>query len=510
MASATPNGGPGGRAGQSDRYILALDVGTSSTRALLFDDRGAGVPEVVSQCKYEPTAREDGELSVDADFLVDLVARTIDEALQMAGDRAGSIVAVAADAFWHSLVALDADDKPVTAVITWADTRPRTAAEELRRRLDKRAVYRRTGAPLHASYWPAKLTWLAEAKPDAFRKAARFVGFGEYLHERLLGRAVCGLCMASGTGILRTRARDWDDELLGVLGVRREQLPTLGDLRDGVRGLAPAYRDRWPALRDVPWYPVVGDGAAANVGSGCAARGRLALTVGTSSAVRGIVPLETASDPPVGLWLYLLDANRGVMGGAHSEGGNLFHWMEKELCIPTLKEVEDEVGALPPDSHGLTILPFIAGERSLGWHAGARATIAGIHTGTTAQELLRAGLEAVAYRVADTYRLLVEALHLDEARVIGSGGALLNSGLFQQILADTLGVPVYPSKDAEASARGAALLALEALGVIPDVARVEPHLAPPVQPDAERGAIYRAAAERQGDLYHRLLGESAV
>lgn len=497
-------------AAETPPYILALDVGTSSTRALLFDARGASIPSVVAQCKYEPTSGEDGELSVDADFLVGLVAESIDDALRLAGDRAGRIAAVAMDTFWHSMLALDSDGRPLTPCITWADTRPRRAAAELRERLDKRAVYRRTGAPVHASFWPAKLVWLAEAQPDVFRRAARFVGFGEYLLLRLLDADACSFSMASGTGLLVTRTKAWDDELLRAVNIRLDQLPQLCDPRDVLRGLTPAYRDRWPALRDVPWVPGIGDGVAANVGSGCAAPGRLALTVGTSSAVRAVVPLASAPEPPVGLWLYLLDANRAVLGGAHSEGGNVFAWLEKTLHIPPLAEAEEEVSALPPDGHGLTILPYVAGERSLGWHAEARATLAGVHGGTTPQELLRAGVEAVAYRISLTYRAMMEALRWEAPRVIGSGGALLNSELFRHVLADTLGVPIFPSKDAEASARGAALVALEVLGVIPDVAQVEPHLDPPVQPDARRGAIYRRALARQQDLYQRLFGASEV
>lgn len=491
-------------------YILALDVGTSSTRALLFDSTGASVPNVIAQRKYEPTSGEDGELSVDADFLVGQVAETIDEALRLAGERVRRIAAVAMDTFWHSMLAIDSGGRPLTPCLTWADTRPRQAAAKLRNRLDKRAVYRRTGVPVHASYWPAKLAWLSEAQPDVFLRAARFVGFGEYLLLRLLGAGACSMSMASGTGLLVTREKSWDDELLRAVGVTAERLPPLCDLRDTLHGLTADYRDRWPALHDVPWVPAIGDGAAANVGSGCAAPGRLALTVGTSSAVRAVVPLASSPEPPEGLWLYLLDSGRAVLGGAHSEGGNVFAWLEKTLHIPPLAEAEEEVATLPPDSHGLTILPFIAGERSLGWHAEARATVAGVHAGTTPQELLRAGVESVAYRISLTYRRLVEALSLADPRVIGSGGALLNSALFQQVLADTLGVPLFPSRDAEASARGAALIALEVLGVIPDVSQVEPHLDAPVTPDAERGAIYRRAAERQQDLYQRLLGASEV
>lgn len=491
-------------------YVLALDIGTSSVRALLFDATGAGVDNVHIQRTYPLLEADDGEIAVDADMLVAATAEVVDEALAAAGPLAQNIAAVATDTFWHSLVAVDANGKLLTPVITWADTRPRDAAHELASQLDQRAIHQRTGAMLHASYWPAKLRWLQQTQPDAFASAAQYLSFGEYLHRQLLGRSVCSLCMASGTGLLRTRERVWDDELLRVLNIRREQLPPLGDLRDTLRGLAPRYSERWPALRDVPWYPALGDGATANIGSGCTTPQHIALTVGTSSALRALVPLVDGAGitPPEGLWLYLLDARRGVLGGALSEGGNLFAWMEATLRVPRLAEAEAEITKLPPTAHGVTVLPYLAGERSLGWHGEARATFAGIGAKTTPHELLRAGIEALAYRISAVYERLARALNLPASvpQVIGSGGSLLGSPLFQQIVADVLGVPLYPSRDAEASSRGAALLALEALGILPDVTSMPPNLAAPIQPDLSHQASYRQAAARQEELYRRLLG----
>jgi gluconokinase len=492
-------------------FILALDIGTSSTRALLFDAAGLAVEGCASQRSCTWTTSEDGEFTMDASLLVQLVAETIDEVLVQAGPRATRIGAVAADTFWHSLLALDASGHPLTPIISWADTRPRDAAATLRTRLDGGAILQRTGAPLQASYWPAKLAWLAQTQPDIFRRAAHFVSFADFLYLGFFGCLVTSLSMASGTGLLASRERAWDVELVQALGVRVEQLPPLdsADLAYTLQGHHSF--ERWPALAAVPWFMAVGDGAAANVGSGCASPGRLALTIGTSAAIRAVVPLERAPAVPQGLWRYLLDSNRAVLGGALSEGGNIFAWMEHVLRLPALAAAESAIAELPPDGHGLTLLPYVAGERSLGWHAEARATIAGIHSGTTAEELLRAGIEALAYRLRAVYLRMIEGLRLATTpEVIGSGAALLNSRLLQQIIADTLGVPLHPSHDSEASARGAALLALETLGHLPDVATVAPHLDPPVLPDAARGAIYRRAAERQEDLYHRLLGASAV
>jgi len=492
-------------------FILALDVGTSSTRALLFDATAAAVPAIQAQDTYELTVTNEGEISVDADRLVAAVASTIDKALKAAGPLTSSIGAVATDTFWHSLVGVDAAGHPVMPLITWEDTRPRQAAAELSAQLDRKAIHQRTGARLHASYWPAKLRWLAKTQPDAFGRAAQWLSFGEYLHRQLLGRSVCSLSMASGTGMLVTRTRSWDTELMDVLGVKPEQFPPLGDLHESLQGLTGEYASRWPTLHNIPWFPAIGDGAAANVGSGCASEDSWALTIGTSSAIRAVVSPERAV-PPAGLWLYYVDARRALLGGALSEGGNVFAWMAKTLQLPSLKEAEPLVAALSPDGHGLTMLPFISGERSPGWHAEARAVIAGLQTHTSPADILRASMEALAYQLQAVYKQLSSALGVHEMkpRVIGSGGALLSSPTLQRIVADTLGTPLYPLREREASARGVALLALEAMGMMQDVGaggQGTPSLDEAVQTDAERGKIYQKAAQRQMQLYRVLLGD---
>ena len=139
----------------------------------------------------------------------------------------------------------------------------------------------------------------------------------------------------------------------------------------------------------------------------------------------------------------------------------------------------------------------------------ARMTIMNLHTGTTPAELLRASMEALAYQLGAVFEQMRETLKEGDAlpnpQVVGSGGALLGSFTMQSILADTLNTPIYPSLDHEASARGVALLALEALNIIPDISKVEPRLVEPVQPNAERNEIYKKGAERQAKLYQVLL-----
>jgi gluconokinase len=486
-------------------FVLALDIGTSSTRALLFDASGTAVPNVVSQHTYKLTVSAQGEVSVNADALATVVEETINETLRLAGPYAHQIVAVAMDTFWHSLLGIDAAGCALTPVITWEDTRARDAVYQLHVQFDEQAVHSRTGVHFHASYWPAKLRWLSQSQPGLSDQVAQWISFGEYLHRRFLGRSLCSLSMASGTGLLNISTLQWDTELIQALGVHPEQLPTLDNTYEGIQGLTREYSTVWPTLCHVPWFPAIGDGAAACIGSGCLDSTCWSLTMGTSSAMRVVIEPGSVQVPP-GLWLYFIDAKRAVLGGALSEGGNLLNWLCDSLKLPPLKDAEPFAAALAPDSHKLTILPFLSGERSLGWHSEARLTITGLSRDSSPAEILRAGYDALTYQLFALHERLCDALQHKghQHKLQASGGVMHGSSLMKSILADTLGIPIYPSQEHEASARGAALLALEALDVLPNLSHVAPSLQEPTLPKRERSEVYRRAAKRQQRLYQAL------
>ncbi|HET7875467.1 MAG TPA: FGGY family carbohydrate kinase, partial [Methylomirabilota bacterium] len=182
--------------------VLALDVGTSSTRARCFDTAGRPVPGAEGRAAYESRITADGGAELDPDALLEAVARAVDNCLAGCGRRARDIGAAGASVFWHSLLGLDPGGAPLTPILTWADTRSAGAAAELRERLDPGQVHARTGAPLHSTFFPAKLGWLCRSQPDLFGRAARWCGFAEYLLERLTGAWRASVSMASGTGLM--------------------------------------------------------------------------------------------------------------------------------------------------------------------------------------------------------------------------------------------------------------------------------------------------------------------
>ena len=483
--------------------VLALDVGTSSARARVFDAAGRAQAGAEGQVTYEPRAMPGGGVELDAHVLLAAVAGALDACLAGCGARAAEIAAVGASVFWHSLLALDAGGRALTPVVTWADTRSAAAAGALRRAHDERLVHARTGAPLHAAFFPAKLRWLREARADVFACAATWCGFGEYLHARLTGRLATSLSMASGTGLLDQVTGGWDGPTLSAAGIEAGQLPPIDEAP--APGLVAPHAARWPALARVPWYPAHGDGACSNLGSDCRGPGRVALNIGTSAALRVVLPEPVGphAATPWGLWRYRVDAGRALVGGATSEGGNVLAWCRKHLVLPgDPAALEAALGAAAPDGHGLTALPFLAGERSPGWRPEARAALAGLSLDTGGVEIARALLESVAFRLAEVYDRLRPLAAADHV-VVGSGGALAHSPAWTQIVADALGVPIALGGDAEASTRGAALLALEALGVaVPEA----PAPLRAVQPGLERHARYRAARERQRRLYDSIVG----
>jgi gluconokinase len=271
------------------------------------------------------------------------------------------------------------------------------------------------------------------------------------------------------------------------------------DVNQAWSGLKYPFSTRWPLLRDIPWFPAIGDGAAANLGSGCVDPKQVALTVGSTSALRVTLRGDIPSIP-WGLWSYRVDKDSTLLGGALSEGGNILTWSKDTLRIEKLEDLEDILAGYSGDDHGLTFLPLLAGERSPGWQGGARGMIAGLSLATTPVDILVAALEGVALRIGLVYDLLRAEL-ADGHSVIANGGALVRSPAWVQVIADVLGCEVTLSEVKEASARGAAMLALRSLGFVHDFEEFPSFTGREFESDPKRHEQYLRAKERQQRLY---------
>src|SRR5438445_7274677 len=207
---------------------------------------------------------------------------------------------------------------------------------------------------------------------------------------------------------------------------------------------------------------------------------------------------------PWGTCVYRRDRRRYLVGGALSEGGNVVRWFTENLGLKPKKKLERAAGALEPDSHGLTILPFWAGERSPNWRGDARAVIAGLSLGTQPAQMLRAAMEAITYQLVTVASAIQRVVVNRPDCVIATGGQLIHSPAWTQMLADALNQRVMTSPEPEASSRGAALLVLHALGKLPRLWSATPARSRVFLPRARAHGIYEAARRRQQALYDLL------
>ncbi len=485
--------------------VLILDVGTSSLRAQIRDGEASAISDLDVRLTHRVSRSSDGRATLDADQILDGVASAVDQVLERAGSLTQQVGGVAAATLVSNVLGVDSQGRPLTPIYTYADTRSRTDTEELRREVDGQDVHDRTGCLLHSSYLPARFRWLNRTQPDLLSKVARWISIGEYLYWHFFRSHGVSHSVASWSGLLNRRTLNWDKEWISNLPIEASQFSDLVDINQPLVGLVDRWARRWPSLAKVPWFPAVGDGAAANLGSGCSGPDRLAVTIGTTAAVRAVLKGQVDSLPP-GLWSYCLDRHRSLLGGATSDGGSVYDWMGKTLKLPDATDLEEALAGVEPAAPGLAFLPFLSGERSPGWRDDARASLVGLTLATRPVEMLRAALESVAYRLALIHELVHP--HLSDGYQIHAGGAgLLASPVWMQILADVFGLPVSAAAEQETTGRGVALLALESLGAIEDINAIPTAQGRTYDPGPRRHEQYRVALEHHQRLYQLLVGQ---
>jgi gluconokinase len=494
---------PNATASLDDPLILSLDLGTSGARAVIYDLTGQLLEGLAVHCTYPIHTTPEGGVEVDPHAIVQALETVLDRILLTAGSLAHQIAVVGFSSLAPTVLGIDRAGEPTTPVYLYSDSRSAEVAKLLRTQLDAAAIYQQTGAPIHASYLPAKLRWLQQFQPQQFKQTAHWLSVAEYFYLRLFGQTRCSFSVASWSGLFNRHSLTWHHELLEMLNLAPSAFSPITDYDMPLQGLLPTFAARWQPLATVPWLLPVGDGACNNLGADCAAPGQIALMIGTSGAMRVVLASEVISVIPDGLWLYTVDRQRVLLGGALNEGGSFYAWLRSTLQVPVDSElIESAVTQVSPDSHGLTLLPFLSGERSPGWHDQARAAIVGLSLNTTPAMIIRAGLEAVAYRFALLYRLMRPHLP-EQVQIRATGGALQRSPLWTQILADVLGVPLSIVDVPESSSRGAALLAMKYLGLDTAIAPVQTKQI--FTPNPEHHEIYKAAIARQESLYQLLL-----
>jgi gluconokinase len=483
--------------------ILTLDIGTSSVRAMLYEPDATPVFGASVSRDHALEHPEPGAAVVDARTLRGLVETCIDDLLTH--PRARQIAAVACAAFADTLVGLDERGTPVTPVYTYADSRAAGAIARLSERFDAAALHQRTGCVLHPAHRLAKLAWLHDAHPDLFAAASEWVDFPTYLYRAWFGLARTSLSLGSWSGMIDRTRRDWGGDIAEAIGVPRDALPAIADYREAFQGLSSPYKMRWGALADTPFLLPVGDGAAANIGVGAVDASVAALTVGTTAALRVIITADAPPALPPGIFGYRVDATHHLIGAATTEGGSIYTWAQEALRLSP--DIEEALLLRDPDSHGLTVLPFLSGERSPGYAAHATGAIIGLRLETTPLDIAHALMESVALRLA----LIVEHLRLPQQVAIAAGGGVIRaSRAWTQMIADAMNRPLFVIDSDEVTARGAAILALAALNAQPiDTVRdaYPPSVRMRIDPTTEGVDALQHARARQTDLYTRLIAQ---
>ena len=461
--------------------VLALDLGTSSSRSAVFDARGTRLADSTLQRTYPLRTAADGTAELDPAVLL----ATVRDLLAPAQEDT-QIAGIGISCFWHSLVGCAADGTPLTPIYTWADSRCAGDAAKLRQRHDERELHARTGCMLRASFWPAKLAWLKRTQPKLFRSVARWVGPAEWLVWRLGGELRCAHGMATATGLYAQGTKTWDPAMLKLCGITAAQLPPISDAPVSVPGLPPIF-------------PGIGDGAANNLGVGATKPGLAAVNFGTSAAVR-IVRETGRAQAPFGLFCYRIDARRFLIGGAITNAGGLRGWSVETLRLPEPAALEAELAARPGPHPYLQVLPFWMAERAPTWRDDLSGAITGIRQATTPVDLLQAITEATYQRLAGIVALVPGSR--GPLRILVGGGIQKSPASFQR-LADCIGKPLIAADEPETSLRGAAVFALEQLGRKPGAVGGRT-----VRPRARHAAAYHRQRQALARLEQTLFGNT--
>jgi gluconokinase len=487
-------------------FVLAVDIGSSSVKAGLFDSQARSVASVEATVSHAQTVASDGTSEEDADQIRRATESAIDTVLAKAADLVSEIIGVGFDCMSSTVLGVDKNGNALTPVYTYADTRSAPDVDRLRGELNVPIIYDRTGVMQHTSYLPGRIRWLKRTQPEIASHIDKYVDVSTYIFSKWFGRTdvKASYCVSSWSGLLNRHDLEWDHLLLDRLGIGAENLPELAPWSEPETGLTPEFALRWPVLANLPFLLAVGDGAAVNVGTGCVNETKIALTVGTTGAMR-VLSEGPPPDVPTGLWAYRLGRDRTLLGGSFSEGGNVIQWALENLRLPAIEHLNSELEKLEPAAHGINVLPFIAGERATGWSTSATGVLEGIKIPTRPIEILQAMLESVAYRFAMVGELLLPGVN-SGYQMIASGGAIQNSPWWLQTMADVLGVSVGVSAEQQDTSRGTAILALNALGIWDSLNTYPAQIAETYEPNAANADIYTSARERQAELYSNLLG----
>ncbi|WP_301171441.1 gluconokinase [Brevibacillus nitrificans] len=496
-------------------YFIGLDIGTTSTKAIVFTPSGA--VRGVGNVDYPLLVPQPSWAEQDPETIFAAVISALKTAIEKADVDKRAIGGIGFSTAMHSLIAVDHQGSPLTHSIIWADNRSTSQVDQLNQDGVGHSIYLATGTPIHPMSPLPKIMWLREQAPDTFRKAAKFISIKEYVIHRLFGQYVVDYSIASATGLFHLRKLDWDENALLVAGITRQQLSEPVPTTHILRGMKIRYAEEIGLDADTPFVVGASDGVLANLGIGAIDQGQVAITIGTSGAVRTVVP-EPITDPKGRTFCYLLTENHWVIGGPSNNGGIMLRWFRDEFSWPEVEKAKqmgvdpydvmiEAAEHVPAGAEGLLFLPFLSGERAPYWNAQARGSFFGIGLHHKREHFIRAVLEGILFSV---YSIGIALRDLSGgATEIRASGGFARSRQWRQIMSDMFGYEVLIPESHESSSYGAALLAMHALGALNDLHDVKNmiHISHRHEPNLERSSTYLQLFYIYERVYYNLLEE---
>ncbi|MBT2290473.1 gluconokinase [Paenibacillus albidus] len=450
--------------------MIGVDIGTTSTKAVLFEKDGtiaAQANEGYPLHQPSPSIAEQ-----DPEQISLAVIHTISEVMKSSGIAPEDVMFVSFSSAMHSIIAVDHAGIPLTACITWADNRSAKFAKRLKTELGGHELYLRTGTPIHPMSPITKLMWLREEQPELFSRTYKFISIKEYIFAKLFGEYVIDHSIASSTGLLNLEQLDWDREALELAGITPDRLSTLVPTTHIMKGLQSGLAEELALLPSTPFVIGASDGVLSNLGVGAIKPGVVAATIGTSGAIRTVVDRPLV-DPKGRIFCYALTEKLWVIGGPVNNGGMLFRWVRDEFAaseVETAKrlgidpyEVLTRIAEqVPPGSNGLLFHPYLNGERAPLWNPDARGSFFGLSMNHHKEHMIRSVLEGIIFNMY-TVLLAMEEIIGRPSQILATGG-FARSSLWRQMMADIFDQETIVPESFESSCLGAVVLGLYATG----------------------------------------------
>lgn len=449
-------------------YTMGIDIGTTSTKCVLYDLNG----KVIAHANqgYQLYQTEPGMAEEDPEEIFSAVIRTMQQVLKDVDSH--NLKFVSFSTAMHSLILMDENDHPLTRAITWADNRAVSYSDELINSGLGAELYAKTGTPIHPMSPLSKMLWLKKEHTDLFEHAKKFIDIKSYVFFKLFGIYKIDYSIASATGMFNIFNLKWESQVLNLLNIEETRLPEVVSTTDSVSEISKKYRAILGISADIPFVFGASDGVLSNLGVNAIDPDVVAVTIGTSGAVRVVVD-KPVIDPNGKLFCYALTKNKWVVGGPVNNGGIVFRWVRDQLfdnkvSYDELTKMADKV---PAGSRGLLFQPYLGGERAPIWNAYARGSFFGLTRQHTRSDMVRSSLEGIVFNLYEVM-CLIEKITGKPVSIQATGG-FARSSMWRQMLADIFNQDVVVPESFESSCLGAVVLGMYAQGYIDDLSEVK-------------------------------------